>query len=150
MLHHHAFYSRNALALTGTYSIWILRYYCPVCKRTFALLPSFCAPYYQYTLGCIFFILLQLYLRHQKLAAIARQINLRSGRSELSHQHISFYRRRFVKSKPLLAGFFGSRPIPIFLPAAAPEDFVAEIKRYRLVPFALDYFTFQSRHFLSG
>ncbi len=150
MLYHHAFYSRNALALTGTYVIWILRYYCPVCKRTFSLLPSFCAPYYQYTMGCIFFILFQLYLRHQKLTAIARKINLSSGRSELAYQHISFYRRRFLRNLPLLAGFFGSRKIPIFPPALLPEAFVAEIKRYGLFSLVCEYCDFQSRHFLSG
>jgi hypothetical protein len=33
---------------------------------------------------------------------------------------------------------------------APPEAFVAVIKRYGLSLFVLDYFAFQSRHFLSG
>jgi hypothetical protein len=150
MLYHHAFYARNALAMTATYVVLVQRYYCPVCKRTVSLLPSFLAPHYQYTMGCIFFILFHLYFCRQNLSAIAKKIDITSGRSELSHQHICFYRRRFLRNLPLLAGFLGSRGIPIASPTLLPELFVAEIRRCGLSSFSLDYFSFQSRHFLSG
>jgi len=147
MLHRHAFYPRNALALTGTYSIWIQRYYCPVCRRTVSLLPSFLAPHYQYTMGLIFFVLWRLYRCGQTMQAVPGKINLASGRRELSYQHISFYRRRFIRNLPLLAGFLASMGMTA---APCPNAMVSGIRRYGLSSFTLDYFSFQSRHFLGS
>lgn len=85
----HGFYTRFALTLTATYLIFIQRYYCPSCKRTVSLLPSFLAPSFQYTLACIFFSFYLIAVRLLTLESIASKINPSSGRTEMSHQHIS-------------------------------------------------------------
>jgi transposase-like protein len=108
-LRRHGFYTRNALTLLATYLIVIQRYYCPSCKKTVSLLPSFLAPRFQYSLSCIFFALYQLSVRRIQLHRIAEVINDRAHRQELSHQQLSFYRKRICDNQPLITAFLGQQ-----------------------------------------
>lgn len=151
-LRRHGFYNRNALTLMATYVVVIQRYYCPACKKTVSLLPSFLAPRFQYSLAYIFFVLYQMAVKHLTFVRIAEKINLISGRSEMSHQHVCFYRKRLLKNRPLIIGFFGSRGV-VFVETEDvfwPRAFVREVCwRFGLQPFSLEYFSFQARHFMS-
>lgn len=151
-LRRHGFYSRNALALTATYVILIQRYYCPACKKTVSLLPSFLAPRFQYSIACIFFIFYQLAVRHLTFACIAERVNISSGRFEMSYQHIRFYRSRLFRNIPLITGFLGLKGIIIAEPDIDSwfKDFVHKVyRRFGLEAFSLEYFNFQARHFLN-
>ncbi len=151
-LRRHGFYTRFALTLTATYLIFIQRYYCPSCKRTVSLLPSFLAPNFQYTLACIFFSFYQIAVRRLTLEHIASKINLCSGRTEMSYQHICFYRRRLLENRPLIIGFLGSKEMVMTEPDPVPWliTFVSAVHRhFGLEAFCLEYFTFQTRHFMS-
>lgn len=151
-LRRHGFYDRNALTLMATYAIVIQRYYCPACKKTVSLLPSFLAPRFQYSLACIFFALYQLSVHHLAFARIAGKINLRSGRSEMSHQHICFYRNRLSKNRPLIIGFLGSKGVIMAEThtASCSMAFLNEVCwRFGLHRFSLLYFNFHARHFMS-
>lgn len=151
-LRRHGFYSRNALTLLATYVVFIQRYYCPVCRKTVSLLPSFLAPNFQYSVACIFFVLYQLAVRHRVYRLIAEKINFHSGRTEMSHQHVCFYKKRLLNNRPLITGFLGSRGIVI---SETHNDtwsatfLYMTYRRIGLLSFSLEYFNFQARHFMS-
>lgn len=146
-LRSHGFYRRNVLTFHETFVIYIKRYYCPSCRRTVSLLPSFLAPRFQYTPAFIFFTLFRRIINNLPLAQIAQKLNALSGRAEFSPHHIRFYRRRFSENLPLLIGFFGSKEI-VFVHADLPL-LIIQISRYSLPRFSLEYFSFNARHFLS-
>uniref|UniRef100_UPI003B75D314 DUF6431 domain-containing protein n=1 Tax=Desulforadius tongensis TaxID=1216062 RepID=UPI003B75D314 len=54
----HGLYSRNYICQDFSNKILIRRYYCPYCGNTFSYLPSFCLPYFQYSIGLIFMAIL--------------------------------------------------------------------------------------------
>ena len=151
-LRRHGFYSRNLLSLMGTYIIFIQRYYCPYCKRTTSLLPSFLASRFQYSISCIIFSIFQLSVRRISFTAIAAKINLSAGRLEMSRQHISFYRKRLLQNRPMITGFLGSRGVVLTEQQSLlwVKDFVCEVCRHTgLNQFNFEHFCFQGRHFMS-
>jgi transposase-like protein len=148
-LRFHGFYTRNALTFYGTFILFIQRYLCPICGHTISLLPSFLAPRFQYTLGFIFFTLFQLIVNHLPMEKIARLVNFFPGRQRISHQHIVFYRKRFLKNFPLILGFWGSQE---FVFSDEPNSrliaVIRQIYRHSLSIFNLDYFSVWSKSFL--
>jgi hypothetical protein len=82
---------------------------------------------------------------------IARLINEFSGRDELSHQQIVFFKKRFSKNLLLILGFFGSRDI-VFVQSDFEELRSAIIRRIfqnrYLHSFNLEFAVFQAVHFL--
>lgn len=85
----YGFYSRNIISINFTGRIFIRRYCCPECGHTFSCLPSFCLPYYQYSLCLIWGSLLcQFFNLIPFLQAIMSSVNW-------ERQHLQFYRRRF-------------------------------------------------------
>lgn len=94
---HHGFYERNAIGLNGFYRISVHRYICPICKKTFSLLPSFLLPYYQYTLSVLFFCIFHYSVFKKTLLQIVDLL----GIDTISRQHVSFYINRLRKNKPL-------------------------------------------------
>ncbi len=151
-LRRHGFYSRTALTLTATYIIFIQRYYCPFCKRTLSLQPSFLAPRFQYSMACIFYILYLMSACKLSYHAIAKKINSSSGRVEMSYQHVSFYRSRLLQNRPLISVFLSANQV--FLAETEPafwlKDLTKEIFRhFGLHTFCLEYYHLQSQHFMS-
>ncbi len=53
----HGFYVRYLIDTDFQGEILIRRYYCPYCGRTVSYLPSFCLPYFQYSLLMIYLVL---------------------------------------------------------------------------------------------
>jgi len=149
-LRRHGFYTRNALTLLTTYVIVIQRYYCPACKKTISLLPSFLAPRFQYSLACIFFALYQRTVRRFTFARVAEQINFHSGRSEMSSQHVRFYLYRLLANRPLLTGFLGLKGVVVAQPdpLSWSKAFITTIS-WQFELFSVEYFAFQARHFLA-
>ncbi|WP_220427500.1 DUF6431 domain-containing protein [Desulfotruncus alcoholivorax] len=49
----HSFYERNIIDTNFCGRILIRRYYCKHCGKTISYLPSFCLPYFQYTVEII-------------------------------------------------------------------------------------------------
>lgn len=85
----YGYYSRNIISFGFTGRILIRRYYCPRCGHTFSCLPSFCLPYYQYSLALIWINLLcQFFNLLPFLKALAAYVNWH-------RQHLQFYRKRF-------------------------------------------------------
>ena len=147
-LRRHGFYTRNVLTCRACFRIFVQRYYCKSCKRTVSLLPSFLLPYFQYSLACIFFCLFRIIITRLPLEQIALKINQISGRTELSHQQLVFYKKRFLGNMPLIIGFFGSKEF-IFAKADLKSVIRRIFKAHFLEPFNLQYFQFQARHFLA-
>lgn len=85
----HGFYSRNVINTKFYGRILRRRYYCKYCGHTFSYLPSFCLPYFQYTMEVIFIALLCHFFEILPF--------LRALISGLcwQRQHLQFYRRRF-------------------------------------------------------
>ena len=147
-LRRHGFYLRNVLTFKTIFPIFIQRYLCPICKHTVSLLPSFLIPHFQYSLACIFFGLFRTLVTRLPLAQIAQAINQISRRTEMSHQHLTLYRKRFLANMPLIIGFFGSKE-SVFT-NASPESIVRQIFQKRFLElFNLQYVQFQTRCFLA-
>jgi len=148
-LRFHGFYTRNALTFYGTFLLFIQRYLCPICGHTVSLLPSFLAPRFQYTLGFIFFTLFRLIVNHLPTEKIARLANSFPGHQKISHQHLVFYRKRFLENFPLILGFWSSQK---FIFSDEPNSqliaVVRQIYRHPLLMFNLDYFSVWSKSFL--
>ncbi|MGE5605653.1 MAG: DUF6431 domain-containing protein [Bacteroidota bacterium] len=149
-LRFHGFYTRNALTLYGTFLIFIQRYFCPRCKHTVSLLPSFLAPRFQYSLSLIFFTLFRMIINHLPLERITQLVGAFPGYQIIFHQNLVFYRKRFLANLPLILGYFGTREL-VF-----SEDFQScvqavtrQICRCPLPVFHLELFFVQSRSFLS-
>ena len=106
-LRHHGFYERHLLSLLATYLIVIQRYYCPRCKFTVSLLPSFIVERFQYSLSCIFYVIYLRFIRCWTLGHIAAFLNAR-GRSEFSLQHVIFYLGRLSDNFSLVRELLGS------------------------------------------
>jgi len=66
----HGFYQRNCLDFNYRGRIIIRRYYCPYCGKTVSYLPSFCLPYYQYSLAIIYLILVSYFSANMSYSSI--------------------------------------------------------------------------------
>lgn len=88
----HASYERNMITLDLTGRIPIRRFYCPYCGHTFSYLPSFCLPYYQYSLKVIFINLICSFF---KLVPLLEAF-IQAKKLSLQRQHRQFYCRRFL------------------------------------------------------
>lgn len=106
-LRHHGFYERYLLSLLTTYLIVIQRYYCPRCKFTVSLLPSFLVERFQYSLSYIFYVIYLRFIRCWALGRIATFLNS-CGRPEFSVQHVVFYLGRLSENFTLVRGLLGS------------------------------------------
>lgn len=146
-LRRHGFYSRNVLTFRSFLLIFIQRYYCPSCKHTVSLLPTFLMPHFQYSLACIFFSLFRTFTNHLPLARIAQTINQLAGRVEMSHQHLVFYKKRFLMNLPLMISFLSSNEI-VFANISSQSVIQNIFQRCVLEVFHFQYFQFQTRHFL--
>jgi len=148
-LRRHGFYERNVLTLLAVYVIFIQRYYCPACKRTVSLLPTFLAPRFQYSLSCLFFVLFQTVVRRISFVRTAEKVNVHSRRCEMSHQHITFYRKRIVENRPVIFGFLGSMEIVIQAEQPWLEAFCRIVYRWGIQDFNLRYFDFIAKSFVN-
>lgn len=120
----HGFYERNCLDVTYCGSILIRRYYCPYCGKTVSYLPSFCLPYYQYSLTVIYLVIANYIESSISYAQISRQFRALYPDLQLEVQHIEFYLLRFLMN--LHAIQIGLRQ---FWPDIALPDFGLDIKK---------------------
>jgi len=88
----HGFYQRNVIAANFCGRILIRRYYCKYCRTTISYLPSFCLPYFQYTLEPIYRALEYRLRKFLSLRACLARFK------ELCWEpaHLRFYARRFL------------------------------------------------------
>lgn len=75
LLWKHGKYKRNAVTnhLTIVF-IWIFRLYCPVCKKTFSLIPSFLKPHYSIVMNIFEEITFLKVIMHKTYADIAQML----------------------------------------------------------------------------
>lgn len=88
----HGGYERNVIILGLTGRIFIPRYYCSYCGHTFSYLPSFCLPYFQYSLELIFINL----LCHFFKLVVWLEAFIQAKNLSFQRQHRQFYKRRFL------------------------------------------------------
>jgi len=147
-LRFHGFYSRNVLTMNETLVIFIKRYFCPDCRKTVSLQPSFVLFRFQYTFPFIFYTLVQKIIHKRPPIQIVQTIKtLFTERKEFSRQHIVFYQKRFMEHHTLVIGFFSSKE------CLAPDNtlpaVIEQIRRYGLSLFNLEYSPYLNKHFLS-
>lgn len=106
----HGYYSRNVITVRYQERILIRRYYCEYCGHTFSYLPSFCLPYYQYTVDVIFLGLLSYFF--DILPFLLALMNLLNWQ----RQHVQFYRRRFKSNLTMIKLILRSLIPNILLP----------------------------------
>ena len=119
----HGFYERNCLDFTYRGPILIRRYYCPYCGKTISYLPSFCLPYYQYSLAVIYLVLTKHIESDMSYSWILQQFKEKYQALQLEMQHIEFYMSRFLMN--LHAIQVGLRQV---WPDMALPDFGLDIK----------------------
>lgn len=87
----HGFYRRNVVTPDFSARILIRRYHCKYCGKTISYLPSFCLPYFQYTVEVIYtalrYILVFCYSLRASLQLLKRLF--------WTPAHLQFYARRF-------------------------------------------------------
>lgn len=120
----HGFYERNCLDFTYRGTILIRRYYCPYCGKTISYLPSFCLPYYQYSLVIIYLVITNYIESGMSYARIVQQFREHYPDLQLDVQHIEFYLLRFLMN--LNAIQVGLRH---FWPDMVLPDFGLDIKK---------------------
>lgn len=94
----HGFYQRNSLDGEFAGKIFIRRYRCPYCEMTFSYLPSFCLPYYQYTLKIIFLALLCSLSMEWKARDTIKTLTYEYSLLQLTRQQLKFYAKRLCKN----------------------------------------------------
>lgn len=106
MLHRHGYYSRFVITLFQVFSMDIVRFQCPVCKKTFSCLPHFLIPYFRYSYDFILFTLY--YITH-----LSRSMNqciclLRACNCDcfISKQSLVYFKKRFFGIFPRINSFF--------------------------------------------
>lgn len=92
----HGFYERNSLGFCYCGKIIIRRYYCPYCGKTISYLPSFCLPYFQYSLAIIYQILSEYLVALNSYSRIIKKFKRKHNKLSLESQHIAFYILRFL------------------------------------------------------
>lgn len=120
----HGFYERNCLDFTYRGRILIRRYYCPYCGKTVSYLPSFCLPYYQYSLAVIYLVICNQIASNMSHAQIIRHFRKHHQNLHLYIQHIEFYLLRFLMNLTRIQ--IGLRQL---LPGIPFPDFGLDIKK---------------------
>jgi hypothetical protein len=92
----HGFYQRTCLDFTYRGRILIRRYYCPYCGKTVSYLPSFCLPYYQYSLAVIYLILVSYFCADMSYSRVLSNLKEHIPDMTFAKQHIDFYKYRFL------------------------------------------------------
>lgn len=147
-LRFHGFYSRNVLTMNETLVIFIKRYFCPNCRKTVSLQPSFLLFRFQYTFSFIYYTLAQKIIHRRSSTQIVQTIKtFFTERQEFSHQHLVFYQKRFMEHHTLVISFFSSKER--FVPNYTLPAVLEQIQCYRWPLFNLEYFLFTNKHFLS-
>lgn len=120
----HGFYERNCLDFCYHGRILIRRYYCPYCGKTVSYLPSFCLPYYQYSLAVIYLVITNHLESGMSYARIIREFRNIYPDLPIEIQHIEFYLLRFLMNLHSIQ--IGLRQ---FWPKLCLPDFGLDIKK---------------------
>ena len=89
------FYRRSVLDGVFNGKILIRRYRCKYCKMTFSFLPSFCLPYFQYSLRIVFLTLLNTIVQEKTATEYQKTIKEKYPKLAIYRQSIEFYLNRF-------------------------------------------------------
>jgi hypothetical protein len=92
----HGFYQRNVIAANFCGRILIRRYYCKYCRTTISYLPSFCLPYFQYTVEIIFTTLWHALVSHHSFSECLNLLKKLFENLYWEASHLQFYVRRFL------------------------------------------------------
>lgn len=114
----HGGYERNVICQGLTGRIFVRRYYCSYCGHTFSYLPSFCLPYFQYSLDLIFLNLLCHFFKLVKLL----KIFIQAKNLSLQRQHRQFYTRRFLCNLTYIKMIFRNIQPQIELPEEKDKE----------------------------
>lgn len=105
-LHYHGSYSRNVITLLGYHVIYIPRYICPSCTKTYSVLPSFVLPYYQYSFSFIFICLYFICVFNSSYDNFVNIVRTFNPNSSFSKANIYFYTRRITDISAIVNSFF--------------------------------------------
>ena len=109
-LHRHGYYCRNVISFYSSFSIFILRFKCPSCNKTFSILPSFLIPYYQYSYDVIFLCLYKSYVLNHSYSNIVTFFKSMDPKSSLKTSNIYSFKKRIRQTVSMTNMFFGNYP----------------------------------------
>jgi len=98
----HGFFDRTAIAANFSGRIFIRRYYCQYCHTTISYLPSFCLPYFQYTVDLIFTGIRLVLDSNFSLRGCLKFLKERCRHLYWDISHLQFYLRRFLANSQVI------------------------------------------------
>lgn len=131
----HGGYERYVFSEQYSGLIYIHRFYCPYCGKTFSFLPSFCLPYFQYALSVIFDILYSSFVLELSYDKIL--LKLVSYFSALSKQHFTFYCHRFYDNLTFIQSGIRTLDPSCGLPSS---DLIQKEKAKKVIALLMDSF----------
>lgn len=108
LMHRHGYYSRNVITKYTIERINILRVKCPSCGKTYAILPSFLIPYYQYSLDFIFECLYLSFILKHSYSKIVSFFNKLNPKLSFNASNISGFKKRMKENKSITNSFFAN------------------------------------------
>lgn len=99
-LQKHGFYRRTVDTGNWNGRIYIRRYRCKRCGKTVSLLPSFCLPYFQYTVELIYMALEHIFSLGHSLRACLVFLKACCHQLSWGPSYLQFYARRFLSNLP--------------------------------------------------
>lgn len=89
----HGFYWRYIYLIKNAVKVPVCRYFCPSCRKTISLLPTFLLPYFQLPLRVIIKLIQSIALG-------------KKGFLDLKRQHVQFVKKRFMNNLNWIEAFF--------------------------------------------
>lgn len=99
-LHRHGFYQRSVITPNSVFDVVILRCKCPLCSKTYSVIPDFLIPYFGYSFKLIISSLIMMFhknLSYSNIISLLRKIN---QSNYISFPSLSQFRKRFLKYIP--------------------------------------------------
>lgn len=131
-LHYHGLYSRNVITLLACHRIFVPRYICPKCHKTYSILPSFVIPYYHYSLSFIFFCPYFIHVSNFSYDKFVNLVNSFNPDTSFSKSNIHLYVRRITAISPTVNLFFANFDNLYFdMAKADPRSILIKINSFR-------------------
>lgn len=105
-IHRHGYYQRYVITLYTIHRVYILRMWCPSCKKTYSILPKFLIPYYQYSFDTIFMCLYYLYTLNYSYAKVINIFHNSNPQCTLNITYLWNFKKRMKYYVPLSNLFF--------------------------------------------
>jgi len=154
MMHRHGFYTRSVITCLQYFEIYVPRFICPKCGKTYSKLPCFLIPYYRYSYDFILASLYYLFVLKLPACKIPSIFNETNPHCYISLQSILLFKKRFLKDMHKINNvftyyndFYYSMDLSQLSLCQAASAIILKIVKFDLVHnFNTEYFKNTSDH----